>query len=146
MTDPASLTLGLLPLIAGALAAYRSTRQKIRSIKNSPGDIRRLKTKLRCEKTVFTNYCHSLMMNIMIQDSEKTAMARVQSTLSNEDSPWWRDEHNDQRAREWIDSSYNCCRDIVEEIISILDKTKRALECFNNLTPSIQKASSALTY
>jgi energy-converting hydrogenase A subunit M len=53
----------------------------------------------------------------------------------------WQDKGLEKRAKEWLDSNYECCKDIVEELTSILSELEVVVDSFSKLRSFSRKVS-----
>jgi hypothetical protein len=133
MADPASLVLGILPLIVSALTAYRSTYSKFKIFQNYSREVKRLLTKVEAQKQIFKNESQRLLRVAVRERHIINAMA-----ADYRDDGWSHPEM-EKRIREGLRDNYDCCRNIVEEITLTLSELEDGLSVFRSFEDQRQE-------
>jgi hypothetical protein len=124
MADPASLVLGILPIVAGALKAYRSAYCKFKTFRHYNREVKRLITKIDAQKQIFKNEAHRLL-RVVVQEKDL-----VNAMAADYKAEGWFDPDLEERLRDSLRDNYKCCRNLVEEITITLSELEDGLAVF----------------
>ncbi|KAI9686994.1 MAG: hypothetical protein M1822_002747 [Bathelium mastoideum] len=116
--DPAGLVLSAVPLIVGALRAYGTTYQFIKTLRHWPREISRVQRHLRVQQSRFKNEC-SLLLTAALRDQQQAndlLEGKFEDSLRID---------AERRFQKCLGDSYDACVIIVQEI-------KEHLEVFQN--------------
>lgn len=127
MTDPASLVLGITPLLLGAINAYGAIYAKCKAYQQYAKLVLRLQRQLETQRCLFRNECHFLL-RLVIAD-ERT----IQSMLANAHHGEWGSGSIDQQLRKRLDGNYDTCVKIVEDICDRLEDLEQELKRFDSI-------------
>lgn len=120
MADPISITLGVLPLIGGALKAYRSAHATIVLLRNSAKEIERLIGRLELEELKFKSGCE-LLLHAVFQNG---------SMLDTYKDDAWNDLFLESKMKGRLQRHYSGCQTIVHDIKRALERLNVDLEYF----------------
>jgi hypothetical protein len=127
MTDPASLILGITPLVLQAVKAYGTIYAKCKLYHQYAGIVQRLYKQLGTQRCLFLNECRLLLR--LVVDDERL----IRAMLKNDQHEEW----DDPTLREqWIlslDDNYDACMRIVEEICRGLQGLEEDLQRFDSV-------------
>ena len=139
MTDPASLLFGILPIVAGALKAYRSAYSKFKTFQNYNREVKRLLTKVDAQKQIFRNESYRLLRVVVREKDIISAMA------ADYKDDGWHDPNLEERLRENLKDNYECCRNLVEETVLTLAELEEGLAVFRSFEEQRQQVSQCLS-
>lgn len=133
--EPVSLALGVLPLLGGAIKAYKSAHKKFKVFRHYSREIARLRKHIDRQRQFFVNESH-LLLRAAIDDE-----AIIESMLEDAEHARWRSKWLESRLREHLAKNYAVCQDIVIEIEAAMGDLQQELRCFDELALQRHKAS-----
>jgi hypothetical protein len=139
MADPVSLVLGILPIVAGALKAYRSAYSKFKTFRHYNREVKRLLTKVDAQRQIFKNETHRLLRAVIQEKEIVNAMA-----ADYKDDGWY-DLNHEERFRNNLKDNYECCRALVEEITLTLAELEDELAVFRAFEEQRQQVNRCLS-
>jgi hypothetical protein len=139
MADPASLVFGILPLVAGALKAYRSAYSKFKTFRHYSREVKRLLTKIDAQKQIFQNETHRLLRVVVREKDIVSAMA------ADYIADGWSDPDLEERLRGRLRDSYECCQNLVEEITLTLSQLEDGLGSLRQFEDRRQEVGNCLS-
>ncbi|PVH71685.1 hypothetical protein DL98DRAFT_503310 [Cadophora sp. DSE1049] len=127
MADPASLALGVIPLVGVVIKSYKEVYSKLKTFRHCSSTVQRVQKKLKFQRRVFENECHLLLRFVLDDDSV------VADMKSDSDHDNWKDKGLDRQMRERLSQNYKACLQIVEDIRSAIEGMAEELRCFHVL-------------
>ena len=119
--DPLSITLGVAPLCVVAFKGSRRLREKIKLIRNHEGEVRRLRTKLKTQISVFRDELRLLLQAAGVESSIAAAMLR---DYSHEQ---WTAKSTERSIENHLDQKYCDIREASERIGDQIGKIEEHL-------------------
>lgn len=110
MADPASLALGIPPLVALAIQTYGTIYQKAQIYCRYASVVQRLCKHLETQRQLFLNECHFLLQ--LVVDNKRT----IRAMIADAGHAHWADRSLAQRWTDCMGRNYEACTGIVEEI------------------------------
>lgn len=121
--DPASLALGVIPLIASVVKSYRVIYAKLMMFRHYSSHVQRIQKKFKVQRRIFENECH-LLFRFALDDSTIAAMKLDPS------HPNWSDQDLDDKFRSHFDQNYESLLEIVREVREAAEDMERELGYF----------------
>jgi len=119
--DPLSITLGVAPLCVVAFKGSRRLREKIKLIRDHEGEVRRLRTKLKTQISVFRDELQLLLQAAGVESSIAAAMLR---DYSHEQ---WTAKSTERCIENHLDQKYCDIREASERIGDQIGKIEEHL-------------------
>lgn len=123
--DPASLSLGILPLVAGAIKAYSGLKKNLEVFRHYSRELRRMRQRLDLERKLFLNETSILVLSALDDHSLATLM------LENPDHDEWKSAAVEHCFRKLLDCSYDEYFDTITNISEAIGEIQTELACFN---------------
>jgi hypothetical protein len=123
--DPASLGLGILPLLVGAIKSYSSLREKLDVFRHYSRELRRMRQRLDLERRLFLNETRLLVLTAVEDHSLLTQM------LDDPENPEWYSKTTESAFREVLVDSYDEYVDAINSICETIQEIQTELDCFN---------------
>jgi hypothetical protein len=120
----AEIALGVIPLIGATFTTYRSLYTHLRAFRHYAKDLDRTIKKLGVQRNRFKLECWILLRHALDESSVKR--------LEEGKASWNDPEVNDEFQRN-LESSYQSCLSIIEDISSRLKELEEELKEFNPL-------------
>ncbi|KAL5888205.1 hypothetical protein ACKVWC_003475 [Pyricularia oryzae] len=138
--DPVSLTLGLLPLIAGTVKGAKKTRTKLHALVNYADEVKRVhmrfmiqESRVRTQSALLICHARAVPLNVNIEtELLEQAAADLPTTLSL----------GDEKIKRYLGDSYNTCVELFCDISSKQTAILKMLERFEPDTTSSQSRVS----
>ncbi|KAH9437532.1 hypothetical protein MCOR02_001189 [Pyricularia oryzae] len=132
--DPVSLTLGLLPLIAGTVKGAKKTRTKLHALVNYADEVKRVhmrfmiqESRVRTQSALLICHARAVPLNVNIEtELLEQAAADLPTTLSL----------GDEKIKRYLGDSYNTCVELFCDISSKQTAILKMLERFESDTTS----------
>ncbi|KAK1494216.1 hypothetical protein CTAM01_09097 [Colletotrichum tamarilloi] len=131
--DPFSLTLGLLPLVGGAIKACSVVRKKFKTFRHYSREVRRIQKQVDRQLNFFTNEIHLLLRRTV--ENEET----IASMLENENTQQWHSSQIEEEMRKALDKDYDVCQGVIEDIVGAAQSFQDDFRCFDGLTAEFEK-------
>ncbi|KAL4909338.1 hypothetical protein BDW74DRAFT_80223 [Aspergillus multicolor] len=128
MAHPASLALGIAPLVALAIKTYDSLYNKTQIYRQYAGIVGRLFKNLATQRQLFLNECHFLLR--LVLDDKRI----IQAMVADGDHAKWDDMYLVQEWAYRLGSSYRACTGIVEEINDSLNGLEKEIRNFYSIS------------
>lgn len=125
--DPASLALGVLPVVGGAIQAYRSLQKTFKAYCHYSRDVRRLRKHFNREEQFFLNETQLLIRPAGDDD------AIVECMIGDSSHPSWLGDDLEKRLRKYLGKSYNVWQGILEDVNAEIETFKAKLQCFDEI-------------
>ena len=135
--DPASATLAILPLVAGALKAYKLTRSGFKVFCHYSLEVERIRKLFGGQRDYFLNETE-LALRLVLKDNEM-----IQEMMKNTEHPEWSQCDLEKRLEEKLGRSYESFKDTMEEIREGIEMLREGLECFTPLQEEHEKVSNS---
>jgi hypothetical protein len=132
--DPVSLTLGILPLLCGAIKGYGLLHKKLKVFCHYSRDVRRVRKHFDRQRQFFHNETHILLRRAL--DEELT----VECMLDDASHATWESRELEAAFRRLLAKNYDTCLDIIEEINAGIEELQQEMECFTQVELQGQKA------
>ncbi|KAJ3956919.1 hypothetical protein N0V92_006520 [Colletotrichum tropicale] len=110
MAELALGVAGIVPLIGGAIKAYKEVNRKLKLFRNRSKETKKLQKVLRIQRQVFANECR-LWLKFVIEDDDIAA-----DMASDADHDSWRGPDLDASLRSRLHENYDTWHDITAEI------------------------------
>lgn len=123
--DPASLSLGILPLVAGAIKAYSGLKKNLEVFRHYSRELRRMRQRLDLERKLFLNETRILVLSAMDDHLLATNM------LGNPDHDEWKSAATEDCFRKLLNCSYDEYFDTITNISEAIGEIQTELACFN---------------
>ncbi|KAI3553329.1 hypothetical protein CABS03_12696 [Colletotrichum abscissum] len=133
--DPFSLTLGLLPLVGGAIKACSVVRKKFKTFRHYSREVRRIQKQVDRQLNFFTNEIHLLLRRTV--ENEET----IASMLENENTQQWHSSQIEEEMRKALDKDYDVCQGGIEDIVGAAQSFQDDFRCFDGLTAECRQAN-----
>lgn len=127
MTDPASLVIGLTPIVLSAIGAYSTIYGKFKTYRQYSRILLRLNRQFETQHRLFLNECHFLL-RLVVRDE-----GTIRGMLANSQHIKWTDGSVNQQWRTCLDKNYDTCLGIVEEIDERLAELSAELSRFDSV-------------
>lgn len=134
--DPASLSLGLLPLVAGTIKAYGGLKSKLEVFRHYSRELRRMRQKLDLERQLFLNETRILVLTAV--DDRSTVTCMLEDPNHND----WHSAAVDAAFREVLEYSYQEYAETIESISESIEEIQIEFECFKLFEAEQQEVSS----
>ncbi|KAI0553263.1 hypothetical protein F4679DRAFT_580931 [Xylaria curta] len=109
MADPATLALGIAPLVLSAIEGFKNVRSRFRILRSHDRVLRRLRRSFTTQSHIFLDECHLLLLRVADQDA-------VISMLADDQSELWSDPSLDNKLKEHLGRKFEDVQEIIEEI------------------------------
>ncbi|KAF2235089.1 hypothetical protein EV356DRAFT_514708 [Viridothelium virens] len=123
--EVAGVALGALPLIVEAVKSYRTTYEKIKTIRRWAREVTHVQKRLRVQKRLFENECALLLGSIIKYPEEIDTILDVGLDVSGTGNA-----HNEHLQQHLGNDNYQCFSDIVEEMLEHLRDIQNDLQIF----------------
>lgn len=133
MADPASLTVGLAPIVGGIFKSYRFIYQKLKVFCHASREVDRIRKGVKRQQDVFMNDMQ-LLLQLVMDDGEE-----IEAMISNGDHERWTNPDLSNLLAARLARSYESFLDIVEDIGTNMSYLVKELECFEGLETGGQK-------
>ena len=133
--DPISITLGVLPLVGGAIKSYKAVHKKLKIFRHYSREVRQVQKQLERQSHFFVNEVHLLLRQIHEDELSIRAMLR-----DPQDSRWT-SRGLEIRLRTMLGEGYEVGRDAIEEIRTTMESLQDGLSCFHQLTAECQEVA-----
>ncbi|KAK1852086.1 hypothetical protein CCHR01_05326 [Colletotrichum chrysophilum] len=110
MAELALGVAGIVPLIGGAIKAYKEVKRKLKLFRHRSKETKKLQKVLRIQRQVFANECR-LWLKFVIEDDDIAA-----DMVSDADHDGWRGPDLDASLRSRLHENYDTWHDITAEI------------------------------
>lgn len=127
MADPASLVLGLAPIVLSAIGAYSAIYAKFKTYRQYSRVLLRLNRQFETQHRLFLNECHFLL-RLVINDE-----CTIRAMLANSQHAKWAGGSINQQWKTCLDKNYEACLRIVEEIDERLAELSTELNRFDSI-------------
>ncbi|KAI0124063.1 hypothetical protein BJ170DRAFT_638028 [Xylariales sp. AK1849] len=134
--DPISLTLGIIPLIGGAVKLYGAVHKKFRVFRHYSRELGRLRKRSDLERRFFLNETQ-LLLQTALKDT-----ALVESMLEDPGHIRWQSDDLESSLQGLLTKSYDECQGIIQDICQAMDDLQGQLRCFDELETQRQKGES----
>ncbi|KAI2637899.1 hypothetical protein GGS26DRAFT_432189 [Hypomontagnella submonticulosa] len=131
--DPVSITLGVVPLVGGAIGAYGMIQKKFTIFCHYSREVRRVRKRLDRQQHFFRNETHLLLRPAV--DDEAT----LECMLDDANHANWPGKELERGLRDHLGKNYGACQEIIEEITETIDGLRAELQCFEELSSQRQK-------
>ncbi|KAI3336422.1 hypothetical protein HD806DRAFT_5376 [Xylariaceae sp. AK1471] len=131
--DPVSLTLGILPLVGGAIKAYGGLHKKLKCFCHYSREVRRARKQFDRQRQFFHNEIH-LLIRPAVEDE-----SAVESMLDDPSHAIWESQELERSLKKHLGQNYGACLDVIEEIGSSNEELLGLMECFNEVESQRQK-------
>lgn len=131
--EPASLVLGVLPVLGGAIKACRLIHKKLKTFRHYSRELRRIQKQIERQWHFFTNEIHLLLRPVI--DDEFI----VEGMLSDARHQQWASRKLEGAMRESLGKNYEACRDVIEEFRTIIESLHGLFQCFDELTSQCKR-------
>ena len=125
MADPASLALGIIPLVGVAVKSYATVYKKLSTLIHYSATIKRYQKRFKFQRRIFENECH-LLLRLAIPDDGAIGLMKADPDHSN-----WTDDSIDNDLKQHLGENYEPCLDIVRDIRKALDVIEEQLQSFD---------------
>ncbi|KAF7540823.1 hypothetical protein G7054_g1050 [Neopestalotiopsis clavispora] len=136
--DPVSLSLGILPLVVGAIKSYSKVKEKLDVFRHYSREIKRVRKQLDTERRVFLNETRILVLTAVEDRLLVTQM------LDDPENPQWYNKTAEAAFRNILVDSYDEYTDEISSISDTIQEMQTELACFN-LFASQQHEDERLT-
>ncbi|KAM7194208.1 hypothetical protein V8F33_007354 [Rhypophila sp. PSN 637] len=127
MADPASLALGIIPLVGVAFKSYAAVYKKISTFVHCSTKLQRIHKRFKFQRRIFENECH-LLLRFAIPDT-----ATINSMKTNPDHENWSKKTIDDELKQQLGANYELCLEVVHDIGSALSWLQDQLRGFDAL-------------
>lgn len=125
MADPASLVLGLAPIVLSAIGAYSAIYAKFKIYRQYSRVLLRLNRQFETQHRLFLNESHFLL-RLVVNDE-----CTIRAMLANSQHAKWTSGSINQQWKTCLDKNYETCLRIVEEIDERLAELSTELNRFD---------------
>src|SRR5687767_7950093 len=126
MADPVSITLGVIPLVGGAVRAYSAAHKKFRSFSRYSSSVRRIRERLEVQKQIFLNETRLFLRLVVDDDFE------AQSMLRKADDAMWTSSKLEDTLRDRLAGSCSACRVAFTSISTTIAGLQQQLDLFDD--------------
>ncbi|ETS87071.1 hypothetical protein PFICI_00899 [Pestalotiopsis fici W106-1] len=123
--DAASLILGILPLVAGAIKGYGVLKKKSDIFRHYSRELKRIQKSLNVERDVFL--CETETMVLAAIDD----YSLVGCMIEDPDHPQWRSTTVEESFKEVLGRSYDEYYDTIKSISQAIQEIQTELDCFD---------------
>ncbi len=127
MMDPVSLTLGILPLVGGAIDIYKTVRSKFKVFCHYSAEVERVRKLFAGQRDYFLNEME-LVLRLIMQDH-----GTVKNMMKNPRHSQWRAADLEEKLKAKLERNLDSFRDMVEDITEAMTKLQEAFRCFDLL-------------
>ncbi|CAF3488280.1 unnamed protein product [Fusarium graminearum] len=120
-----SLAFGVLPVVGEAVKTCRVVRRKLKLFRHYSRELRQVQKRVGRQSQVFSNEIH-LLLRPSLQDDDL-----VEVMLKDQDHPKWTSQDLEDGMRNSLGDNYTSCREIIEDIGSILSSLQSVFDCFD---------------
>jgi len=125
--DPVSITLGVLPLVGGAIKSYKAVHKKLKIFRHYSREVRQVQKQLERQSHFFVNEIHLLLRQAL--EDERS----IQLMIKHAHHPRWRSNALEAGMQAMLGEGYRVCQDVIEELGSTIESLQDALSCFDGL-------------
>jgi hypothetical protein len=136
MADPISITLGVIPLVGGAVGAYKNVHKKFKAFCRYSSGVRRIRERLEIQKQIFFNEARLFLHLVVDDDSQAQSMLR-----KLDDAAWTRSELEDG-LKDRLSDSYGACRIAFTNISTTITGLQQQLDLFDDPDAARQQVGS----
>lgn len=126
--DPASLSLGLIPIIGGSIKLYRASQSRLKTFRHYSGEVNRVRKQFERQRQFFLNEVH-LALRLVVDDE-----SLVREMVDDGNHPQWKSQSLGRTMLQRLNEN-NC--EVLNEIVGDIGKTikdvKEGLKCFDCL-------------
>jgi hypothetical protein len=134
--DPVSLTLAILPLVAGAVKAYGKLHKKLKCFCHYSREVYRARKQFDRQRQFFHNEVH-LLIRPAVEDE-----SAVELMLSDPSHATWASRELEDALKRHLGPNYNACLDVIEEISSSNKELLELMTCFSEVESRRRKVSA----
>ncbi|KAF5575531.1 hypothetical protein FPCIR_13107 [Fusarium pseudocircinatum] len=125
--EPVSLALGIIPIVGGSLKVYKSIYSKLRTFRHYSREVDRVRKHFDRQRQFFLNEVHFVLR--LALDDEVLVKAMVADGTHLE----WHSHRLESAIVESFGDNSRALMEIVEDVRTIINDVKMALECFSCL-------------
>ncbi|KAF3012347.1 hypothetical protein E8E14_005597 [Neopestalotiopsis sp. 37M] len=125
--EPASLVLGIPPLVAGAIKGYGSVKKNLDIFKHHSRELKRMQKSLNIERDVFLRETETMVL-VVVDD-----YTLVASMLEDPEHPQWRSVAVDRTLKEVLGRSYDEYCETIKTISTAIQEIQTEFDCCDTL-------------
>jgi hypothetical protein len=125
MADPASIAVGVIPLVAVAFKSYTAVHSKFSTFVHCSNRVAQFQKRLKFQRRIFENEGH-LLLRFAIDDE-----AVIASMKRNHSHEKWAESEVDEKLKQKLGDNYQDCLEIVQDTKKALDSIQEQLDAFN---------------
>ncbi|RMI93879.1 hypothetical protein CDV36_016520, partial [Fusarium kuroshium] len=137
--EPASVTLGVFPLVGGAIKGWKVIHKKFSVFRHYSRELQRLDKQVDRQSHFFTNEVHLLLRHALEGvDKERTIVLM----LEDPNHPRWKSDELEVGMRGVLGKDYGTCLNIIDDIRSTTDGLEALFCCFDELISQCEQEES----